>query len=83
MRHALTLAQEAGIKLKKCEGLSNDPSVMQISAVLHSEVLAVQGQSGQPGSTQNINQIQDLTIYVPNWKTNLTCYKCEEKGHLT
>ena len=54
----MTLAQEAEIKPEKYEGLNdNDPSVMQISAVLHLEVLALQGLSGQPGNVQSMNQI--------------------------
>ena len=45
LRYAMTLPQEAEIKLKRYEGLNdNDPSVMQVSAVPHSEVLAVKGQ---------------------------------------
>ena len=45
----MTLAHEAEIKLKKFEGLNDDgPSVMQVSAVPLSEVLAVQEQSHLP-----------------------------------
>ena len=46
LRHAMTLAQELQINLIKYKGLNYyDSSVMQVSAVPHSEVLAVQGQS--------------------------------------
>ena len=39
LRHAMTLAQEAYTKLKMYEGLNNDDlSVMQVSAVPHSEM---------------------------------------------
>ena len=42
----MILAQEAEIKLRKYEGLNDDdPSVLQVSAICHSEVLAEQGQS--------------------------------------
>ena len=45
LRHAMTIAPEAEIKLKKYEGLNyDDPSVMQISSILQSEVMAIQGQ---------------------------------------
>ena len=58
----MTLAQEAESKHKKYEGLNDDdPLVMKISSVPHSEALVVQGQSGQPGKTQHINHIQDVS----------------------
>ena len=39
----MTLAQEVEIKLKKYEGLDHDdPSVMYISSIPHSEVLDIQ-----------------------------------------
>ena len=46
---------------------------MQISAVPHSGVLVLQEQSGQPRSTQNMNEIEDVTTSRPNWKANCTC----------
>ena len=46
---------------KKCKGLNDDdPTVMQISAVPHSEVLVVHEQNGLPRNTQGSNQIQDV-----------------------
>ena len=79
----MILAQEAEIKLKKYIGLNDDdPSVMQASAVPHSEVLTVQGQSSLHGNNIDSNQIQEMNAPRLNWKANLTCYKCEEKGHL-
>ena len=77
----MTSAQEAEIKLKKYEGLNNDyPSLMVISATsqLDPAVMAIQGQGIQAGN-QNLN----ASLPRPNWKANLTCYKCGEKGHLT
>ena len=60
-RQAMTLAQEAEMKLKKYEGLNDDyPSAMQVSVVPHSEVLAVQGQSDLLGNNLDSNQIQDM-----------------------
>ena len=54
----MTLAQEAENKLKKYEALNNDdPSVMLLSAVPHSEVLDVQGQSHPLRNTKDSNQI--------------------------
>ena len=83
LRHAMTLAQEAEIKLKKYEGLNDDvPSLMQVSAILHSEVMAVQGQCDLPRNTQGNNHVQDMKAPRLNWKANLTCYKYGEKGHL-
>ena len=53
LRLAMTLAQEAEIRYKKYDGLDDDdPSVMQISSVPHSEVLAFQRQSGHPRNMQ-------------------------------
>ena len=52
LRHAMTLAQEVEIKLKKYQDLNDDdPSLMQVNAVQHSKVLAVQGQSCLPRNT--------------------------------
>ena len=71
LRHARTLAQEAENKLKMAEGVNDDdPLGMQINAFPHSEVLALQEQSGQPGNMQNMNQIQDVTVPRLNWKAN-------------
>ena len=56
LRHIMTLAQEAEIRLKKYEGLNGyDPSVMQATDVWHSEVLAVQGQSSPHGNNLESN----------------------------
>ena len=55
---------------------------MQVNADPHSEELAVQGQNGLPGNTQGSNQIQDVNAPRLNWKENLTCCKCGEKGCL-
>ena len=55
---------------------------MQVSAVPHSEVLALQGLSSMHGKNQDSNQIQDMNAARLNWKANLTCYKCGEKGYL-
>ena len=77
----MTLLEETEIKLKKYEGLNDDnQSVLQISAFQHSEVLAIQGQSGQPRNTQGSYQIQGVTVARLNWKANLTCYECGERG---
>ena len=84
LRHAMTLAEKAEIKLKKYKSLNyDDPSVMQVSAVPHSEEWAVQGKISLSGNTQGNNQIQDVNVPRFNWKANLTCYKCREKMHLT
>ena len=78
----MNLTQEAEIKLQKYKGLNDDdPSVMQVSEVPYSEVLAVQGRNGPPGNTQGSNQVQDLNAPRLSWKVNRTCYKCREKGH--
>ena len=70
----MTLAQETEIKLINYEGLKyyDDLSVMQVSGVPHSEVLAL----------QECKEIQDMNAPTINWKANHTCYKCREKGHL-
>ena len=79
----MTLAQEAENKLKKYKGLNDDdPSVIYVTTVPHSEVLAVQGQNGLSGNTQGSNQIQAVNVPRLNWKANITCYNCGEKGHL-
>ena len=44
--------------------------------------MAIQGQNGQQGNTQPVNLGQNLTAPRPNWKENLTCCTCREKGHL-
>ena len=42
LRHAMTLAQEAEIKLNRYEGLNNDdPAVVQINSILLSEAMAI------------------------------------------
>ena len=44
----MTLAQEVEIKLEKYKGLNNnEPSVMPISSISLSEVMAIQGQNVQ------------------------------------
>ena len=49
----MTLAQATDIMLEKYEGINDDDqSLMQISAVPHSDVWTLQGQSGQPGNMQ-------------------------------
>ena len=56
LRHAMTLAQEAELKLKKNEGFKDtDLSVMQISSIPQSEsvVMDIQGQS-----IQIVNQVK-------------------------
>ena len=55
---------------------------MQVSAVPHSEVLAVQGQNSQTGNIQDSNQVQDVNAPSLNWKTNFTCCKCGDQEHL-
>ena len=63
LKHAMTLFQEVKTKPKKYEGLNaDDPSVIQISSIPHSEELAVQWQNCQLGNTQNMNQAQDATV---------------------
>ena len=70
----MTLAQEAEIKLIKYEGLNDDDtSVMQISSITQSEVIANQKQKSQLGNTQNVNYGQNVTAPRPNWIANLTC----------
>ena len=77
----MTLSQEAEIKLKKHKGLNDDnPWVIQVSATLHSEGMAVQGQSNPPRNTEDNNHKQDMNVPRLRWKANLTCYKCREKG---
>ena len=54
----MTFAEEADIILKKFKGLhDDDPSVMQVGVVPHSEVLAVQGQSSPCGKKPDSNLI--------------------------
>ena len=55
---------------------------MQVGTGPHSEVLVVQGQSSLHGNNQDRNQIQDMNAPRLNWKADLTCYNCGEKGHL-
>ena len=79
----MTLAQEAEVKFKMYKGLNDyNPSVMQVSAIPHSEVMDLQGQSDPPRNTQDNNQVQDMNSPRLNWKANLTCYKYRENGHL-
>ena len=56
---------------------------MEISLTPHSDVLAIQGQSGQPGNTkqQSMTHTQDVHVARLNRKANLTCCKCGEWGH--
>ena len=62
------------------KGLNDDdPSLTQLLAVPHSEVLAVQGQSSPHGNKQDSYQIQGMNSPIFNWKAYLTCYKCREK----
>ena len=49
----MTLAQKVDIKLKVQEYEYDDPLVMQISLIPYSEVLATQGQNGQPENMEN------------------------------
>ena len=80
----MTPDQEAEIKLKEYESLNDDdPSVMQVSAIPLSEVMAVQGKSDLPRNNQDNNQVQDKSALRLNWKANLSCHKCGEKGHFT
>ena len=79
----MTLAQETEINIKKYGYINDDdPSVIQVSTVPHSEVFAVQGQSSLHGNNPYSNQIQYMNTPRLNWKANLTCYKCGEKWHL-
>ena len=74
----MALAKQAEIKLKMYEGLNDDdPSVMQVSTLLHSELMAIQGQSDLPRNTED-NQVQNTEDPRLNWKVNLTCIKCGE-----
>ena len=60
----MTLGQEAAIKLKMYEGLNNNyPSVIQISLMPQSVIMAMQGQNVQSGNLQPVNQ--DLTVAAP------------------
>ena len=60
--------------IKKYDDQSDDdPLVMQVNAVPHSEVLPVQGQSSQHGNSPHSNQIQDINAPRLNWKVNLEC----------
>ena len=48
---------------QKYKGLNDDvPSVMQVSAIPHSEVIIVQGQSDSPRNTQENNHVQDMNV---------------------
>ena len=60
----MNLAHEAEIKLKKkYEGLNDDdPSLLQISAILHSEEMAVQEHSDSSRNTQDNYQVQDINV---------------------
>ena len=51
----------------------DDPSVMHVSAVPHSEVLAVQGQCSPHENNLGGNQMQDMSACRLNWKANLEC----------
>ena len=65
LRHTMTIAQETEIKPKKDEGLNDsDPSAMQVSAVPHSEMLAIQGQCSPYGNNQDGNQIQAMNTPI-------------------
>ena len=55
---------------------------MQVSVIVHSEVMAVQGQSYLPRNTQDSNQVQDMNVPRLNWKVNLACYKGWENSQL-
>ena len=60
---------------KKYKSLNdNDPLVTQVSAVPHSDMLAVQGQSSSHGTSQDSNQIQNMNGPILNWKANLTSW---------
>ena len=49
LRHAITLGQEAEIKLKKDEGSNDDNrTVIRVSTIMYSEVMVVQEQSDLP-----------------------------------
>ena len=61
LRHAMALAQEAEIKVTKYDGLNDDaPSIMQVTAIPYSEVMAIQGPDDQPSNAQDNNQVQDM-----------------------
>ena len=61
---------------QKYKGFNDDdPSVMQVNAVPHSELLAVQGQNSLLGNIQDSNQIQDMNAPRLNQKGNLIHYK--------
>ena len=80
VRHAMTLAYGADVKLKKYEDLNDDyPSVMQVTTISQIDpvVMAIQGQGTQVG-----NQYPNRNVARLNWKANLTCYKCVEKENL-
>ena len=80
LRFAMTLDPELEIKLEMYERFHDDyPSVMQISSIPQSEVLAIQGQILQLGNTQPVNQGPTVAASRCNWKANITCYKCGKK----
>ena len=81
LRHAITLAQEAEINLKKTwMAKHDDSSVRDINAVSqnHPDIMTIQNQDGQAG-----NQNYNANIPKLIWMANLMCYKCGDKGHLT
>ena len=66
--------------MENYERLNDDgPLVKQISLILHSKIMAIQGKNDQLGSTQNVNQGQLVTVPRPSWKANLTYYKCGKR----
>ena len=69
------LAQEAEIKLKKYKSLKDDDqSVMQVSAVPHSEVLAVQGLNRSAWTV--------LKVQYPDTRCECTRIKLERKPYM-
>ena len=76
LRHAMTLTQEAEIKLKKYEGLNDDdPSVLHVTTTsqLDSNMMAIQAQGIQAG---NPNPNASLSRPL---ESNLNCYICGER----
>ena len=62
LRHAITLAVEEEIKLYKYDGLNDDdPSVMKVNAIPHSEVIAVRGKVTCPKNNPDNNQVLNMS----------------------
>ena len=74
LRHAMTLAQDATIKLLRHEGLNEDNLLsMQLSIIPQTELIemSTQDQGAQVGNKNTKGNVSGL-----NWTVNPTCNNC-------